>query len=83
MEINELAEKQIGELKPLEIVSAKDLGVGQGWSVLRVPGGWIFIFLDSSCFVPDPKPVTAPGDAPKQPIRKRTRKSKKQERKEP
>ena len=56
MEINDdvrqLASKQIYELKPLELVSAKDLGIGQGYSILRVPGGWLFLFLDSTCFVP-------------------------------
>ena len=50
--IYELAATQIYELSPLEMVNAKDLGVGQGYSVLRVPGGWIFIWLDTSCFVP-------------------------------
>jgi hypothetical protein len=52
MEINEIASKQIYELKPLEMVSAKDLGIGQGYAVLRVPGGWVFIWLETSCFVP-------------------------------
>jgi hypothetical protein len=55
MDLNELAQKQIYELKPLEMVNAKELGIGQGFSILKVPGGWIFIFIDSSCFVPEPK----------------------------
>ena len=53
MDLNELAQKQIYELKPLEMVNAKELGIGQGFSILKVPGGWIFIFIDSSCFVPN------------------------------
>jgi hypothetical protein len=51
-DLNKIAGQQIYELKPLEMVSAKDLGVGQGYSILRVPGGWLFLFLDSTCFVP-------------------------------
>jgi hypothetical protein len=54
MDINELAQKQIYELKPLEMVNAKELGIGQGFSILKVPGGWIFVFIDSSCFVAEP-----------------------------
>jgi hypothetical protein len=52
IDLHEIAGQQIYELKPLEMVSAKDLGVGQGYSILRVPGGWLFLFLDSTCFVP-------------------------------
>jgi hypothetical protein len=52
MEINEIASKQIYEMKPLEMLPAKQLGIGQGYSILRVPGGWLFIFIDSTCFVP-------------------------------
>jgi hypothetical protein len=52
MDINELAGKQIYELKPLESIGAKQLGVGVGYSVLRVPGGWVFAWLEAACFVP-------------------------------
>ena len=90
MEIHQLAEKQILELKPLEMVAAKDLGVGQGWSILRVPGGWIFIFIDSACFVAEPAPprsTRAPSpsasairtDPVKKPAKKKTTKKAKTE----
>lgn len=49
------AEKQIYEMNMLDMLSAKDLGVGVGWAVLRVPGGWVFSISNSSCFVPEPK----------------------------
>lgn len=49
------AMKRIENLKPLETVGAKELGIGQAFSVLRVMGGYIFMFQNSSCFVPEPK----------------------------
>jgi hypothetical protein len=43
--------KKIYDLKPLESIGAKELG-GAGFSVLRVPGGWLFMFNAGISFVP-------------------------------
>jgi hypothetical protein len=44
--------KRIYELEPLESVGAKALGIGEAFSVLRVPGGWIYQSMQGICFVP-------------------------------
>jgi hypothetical protein len=46
------AMKSIYDLKPLEGISAKEMGIGQAFSVLRIPGGWLFVFPTYGCFVP-------------------------------
>jgi len=76
-------EKTMREMPMLSMVSAKQLEKGVGYSILRVPGGWIFVWTDTSCFVPEEKimPVsfTTPGD-PAEPKPKKTRsRSKKKE----
>jgi hypothetical protein len=46
------------ELKRCRELLAEYKKIKKGWSILAVPGGWIFIFTNSSCFVPrKPGPV--------------------------
>lgn len=42
--------ERIYNLKMLETLAAKQLGMP--FSILRVPGGWIFLFPQSQTFVP-------------------------------
>jgi hypothetical protein len=62
------------DMELLEMKSAKELGVGVGYSILRVPGGWCFMWTDTSCYVPEPKIEKV---AVKAAPAKRTRKTKK------
>ncbi len=44
--------RAIYELNALDVISAKEMGIGQAFSVLRVPGGWLYLFPTYGCFVP-------------------------------